>query len=203
MKRDWPASDAVGGRRPGVVLVWAMLPLCLCLALCDLWFRGLSPSVPCFLFLFSLVFSLVCMFFSFSQFVVLFSVLHVRLCSFCSLSSSSGFPPLVFPSVPSLSPVCVLWFSFVPLSLYWLLSSPLLFWFFSPIRPQFFMGSPPLSTVFSCFRPPSFRLSAFFLFRPLFVPQDNGARSLLSLRRVRTVGIDIVASGEGVVEDNG
>jgi hypothetical protein len=46
-------------------------------------------------------------------------------------------------------------------------------------------------------------LSAFFLFRPLFVPQDNGARSLLSLRRVRTVGIDIVASGEGVVEDNG
>jgi hypothetical protein len=30
-----------------------------------------------------------------------------------------------------------------------------------------------------------------------------GARSLLSLRRVRTVGHDIVASGEGVVEDNG
>ena len=82
----------------------AMLLLCLCLALCDLWFRGLSLSVPCFLFLFSLVF----MFFSFSQFVVLFSVLHVRLCSFCSLSLSSGFPPLVFPSVPSLSPVCVL-----------------------------------------------------------------------------------------------
>ena len=36
-----------------------------------------------------------------------------------------------------------------------------------------------------------------------FVPQDNGARSLLSLRRVSTVGHDIVVSGEGVVEDNG
>jgi hypothetical protein len=36
-----------------------------------------------------------------------------------------------------------------------------------------------------------------------FVPQDNGARSLLSLKRVRTVSHDIVASGEGVVEDNG
>jgi len=109
------------------------------------------------------------MFFSFSQFVVSFSALHVRLCSFCSLSSSSGFPSLVFPSVPSLSPVCVLWLSFVPPSLYWLLSSPLLFWFFSPIRPQFFMGSAPLSTVFSCFRPPSFRLSVFFLFRLFFL----------------------------------
>jgi hypothetical protein len=35
------------------------------------------------------------------------------------------------------------------------------------------------------------------------MPQDNGARSLLSLRRVKTVGHDIMASREGVVEDNG
>ena len=35
------------------------------------------------------------------------------------------------------------------------------------------------------------------------MPQDNGTRSFLSLGRARTVGHDIVASGVGVVEDNG
>jgi len=70
--------------------------------------------------------------------------------------------------------------------------SPLVMFFIQLVPP------PPPSVLFVAF-------SGFYKARgwPLFVPQDNGARSLLSLRRVRTVGLDIVASGEGVVEDNG
>jgi len=59
-----------------------------CLALSNFWFCGLSPSVPCFLFLLSLVFSLVFLFFLFSQFVIFFSplCLFLGVCVFCSQS---------------------------------------------------------------------------------------------------------------------
>jgi len=89
MKRDLPASDVVGGRRPEVVLVWAMLPP-LFLS-CLVWFLVLWPFsiYPMFL-----VFALSGFLPGFSILFVLsvrcfvFSLVFVpsRLCVFCSQS---------------------------------------------------------------------------------------------------------------------
>jgi hypothetical protein len=117
MKRDLPASDAVGGWRLEVVLVWAMLPP-LFLS-CLIWFLVLWPFSICPMFLvfalsgflpgFSVLFVLsVCYFFS-------PLCLFLRVCVFCSQSyallGSLCLVLLCYSSVClfilSPSPICV------------------------------------------------------------------------------------------------